>query len=349
MQIGEVIRKYRKNKHLTQEEMASWLGVSTPAVNKWEKGVTQPDIMLLAPIARLLGITLETLLSFHDELTEEEINEIIRDIDGKLDEENYASVFTYAKNILQQYPNCQQLLWQVAVVLDARCMVDDIPNSEIYEEQILEWYERALESGDEKTKRNAADSLFAYYIRKEMYDKAETCLNYFSEEGTERKRKQAVIYSKTNRINEAYKTYEEILFSNYQMLSMVLHALDMMSIGDGDFTKAHYYIEKESSLSRVFEMGTYYEVSCKLELASLEKNVEETLWVVKAMLDSLEQIYGFVNSPLYSHMEFKEVKESFVSGLRDNLLECFRDEEAFGYMVGNAEWENLIRNTASNE
>ena len=55
MAIGDIIRKYRKNKGMTQEEMAACLGVTTPAVNKWEKGNTLPDITLLVPIARLLG------------------------------------------------------------------------------------------------------------------------------------------------------------------------------------------------------------------------------------------------------------------------------------------------------
>ena len=36
MKTGEVIRMYRKNRNLTQEEMASRLGVTAPAVNKWE-------------------------------------------------------------------------------------------------------------------------------------------------------------------------------------------------------------------------------------------------------------------------------------------------------------------------
>ncbi len=40
MQIGKTIRKYRKEKGITQEEMANRLGVTTPAVNKWEKGVS---------------------------------------------------------------------------------------------------------------------------------------------------------------------------------------------------------------------------------------------------------------------------------------------------------------------
>lgn len=63
MKIGDVIKKYRRKLGLTQEEMANRLGVTTPAVNKWENNNTTPDIGLLAPIARLLGITTDTLLS----------------------------------------------------------------------------------------------------------------------------------------------------------------------------------------------------------------------------------------------------------------------------------------------
>ena len=56
MSLGKVIRKYRKIKNLTQEEMAGRLGVTAPAVNKWENENSYPDITLLGPIARLLGI-----------------------------------------------------------------------------------------------------------------------------------------------------------------------------------------------------------------------------------------------------------------------------------------------------
>lgn len=40
MQIGDVIKKYRKEKSITQEEMAKRLGVTAPAVSKWENGVS---------------------------------------------------------------------------------------------------------------------------------------------------------------------------------------------------------------------------------------------------------------------------------------------------------------------
>lgn len=41
MKMNEIIRTRRLEKGLTQEQMANYLGVSAPAVNKWEKGVSQ--------------------------------------------------------------------------------------------------------------------------------------------------------------------------------------------------------------------------------------------------------------------------------------------------------------------
>lgn len=85
MTIGEVIRKHRREKNWTQEEIAGFLGATAPAVNKWENNNTLPDVALLAPIARLLGISTDTLLSFKNELTDEEINAFIRKLNQDLE------------------------------------------------------------------------------------------------------------------------------------------------------------------------------------------------------------------------------------------------------------------------
>ena len=97
MEMGEVIRQYRKKKGLTQEEpsQSPWCD-SAPAVNKWEKGHSHPDILLLAPIARLLDISLDTLFSFEKELTITEINQIIRELDHK-SKTTFEDVFRWAK------------------------------------------------------------------------------------------------------------------------------------------------------------------------------------------------------------------------------------------------------------
>ena len=73
MRINEIIKERRLAKGFTQEQIANYLGVTAPAVNKWEKGTSCPDIVLLPALARLLDTDLNTLLSFQDDLSEKEV------------------------------------------------------------------------------------------------------------------------------------------------------------------------------------------------------------------------------------------------------------------------------------
>ena len=61
--IGKRIASLRKEKGLTQEDLAAALGVSGQAVSKWENDQTCPDISLLPQLAKLLGISVDELLS----------------------------------------------------------------------------------------------------------------------------------------------------------------------------------------------------------------------------------------------------------------------------------------------
>lgn len=62
MKINEIIREKRKALSLTQEQIAEYLGVSTPAVNKWEKGLSVPDADLLVKLADILEVSVAELL-----------------------------------------------------------------------------------------------------------------------------------------------------------------------------------------------------------------------------------------------------------------------------------------------
>ena len=146
MKMGDTIRKYRKEQNMTQEEMANRLGVTPPAVNKWENGNSYPDITLLAPIARLLGISLDTLLSFQSELTKNEIRDIVLEVDAKVKECTYEELFQEIKRYLEKYPNCDELTWQLALILDAHRMFKEVQNPDEYDSFIIECYLRALES-----------------------------------------------------------------------------------------------------------------------------------------------------------------------------------------------------------
>ena len=61
--IGNRISKHRKEKGLTQEELAEKLGVSSQAVSKWENDQSCPDISLLPILCRIFGISTDELLT----------------------------------------------------------------------------------------------------------------------------------------------------------------------------------------------------------------------------------------------------------------------------------------------
>lgn len=61
--LGQRIAELRRQKGLTQEALAEALGVTPPAVSKWENSVTCPDILLLPALAKRLGVTVDALLT----------------------------------------------------------------------------------------------------------------------------------------------------------------------------------------------------------------------------------------------------------------------------------------------
>lgn len=342
MQIGEVIRKYRKEKQMTQEEMAKRLGVSAPAVNKWENGNSFPDITLLVPIARLLEINADTLLSFRENLEDEEINNLVETVKNRLKTDEYAEVFQWVKKKIEEYPNCEHLILWTTQVLDAHRTMHDVPNSQVYDKPIRDYYIRALESDEEDIRNTAAEALFYYYFNSKEYETSEQYLSYFSKENPERKRKLAMIYSRTERKEEAYKVYEELLFGGYQSLSMTFQQMYVLAMEEENLKKAHLLAEKLEQLAQLCEMGEYQAASGKLELAIVEKDVEATLQIVEKMFANVENITAFRESVLYEHMTFREVSEEVQKEIRENLIEMLQDEETFSYMKENERWKTLI-------
>ena len=60
--LGEVLKKHRTDRKMTQEFVAEYLGVSRQAVSKWESGATDPSTSNLMALAKLFGTTPEELL-----------------------------------------------------------------------------------------------------------------------------------------------------------------------------------------------------------------------------------------------------------------------------------------------
>ena len=65
IKLGEKIKSLRKQKNISQEVFAGYLGVSFQAVSKWENGNTMPDVTMIPAIASFFGVSTDELFDFN--------------------------------------------------------------------------------------------------------------------------------------------------------------------------------------------------------------------------------------------------------------------------------------------
>ncbi len=72
-EIGSIIRRYRKENGLTQEQLADKINVTKNRVSNWEQGINRPDADILADICRPLNVSPSNLLGVY--LSSDDLNE----------------------------------------------------------------------------------------------------------------------------------------------------------------------------------------------------------------------------------------------------------------------------------
>lgn len=105
LRIGTKIMELRKAKGLTQEQLAAALGVSAPAVSKWETDNSYPDITLLCPLARALGTNVDDLLTFEEGLSQESLGQYMTEIIELARQGEAASAEEKLRALLHRYPS----------------------------------------------------------------------------------------------------------------------------------------------------------------------------------------------------------------------------------------------------
>lgn len=80
--FADKLKKLRKNKHLTQGELASFLGISASAVGMYEQSRRSPSISDISAIAKFFGVTTDYLLDSQSD--EREVGELINELKNRL-------------------------------------------------------------------------------------------------------------------------------------------------------------------------------------------------------------------------------------------------------------------------
>ncbi len=104
MTIGEKIKALRRQNDMTQEKLAEYLCVSYQAVSKWECGLSNPDLSLIAPLTKLFNISADELLGIteaDDDMTRKKYNSALQKYRTNQD---HNSSYWWAKEASLAYP-----------------------------------------------------------------------------------------------------------------------------------------------------------------------------------------------------------------------------------------------------
>jgi transcriptional regulator with XRE-family HTH domain len=134
--IGTNIAHLRKEMGLTQEAFADYLGVSKPAVSKWESGKSYPDLSLLPIIAAYFNKSVDELIGYEPQMPAEDIKKLYIQLADAFAKEPFTAVYARCRKTIKKYYSCWPLLFSMAELLVNHATQADDPakTAAIYEE-----------------------------------------------------------------------------------------------------------------------------------------------------------------------------------------------------------------------
>ncbi len=139
IQIGKIISTNRKERGVTQEELANHMGVSKPAVSKWESGQSYPDILLLPELASYFNITVDQLIGYEPQLSPEDVRKLYHKLADAFAKESFDKVYEECQEYIKKYFSCWYLQHHMGLLLVNHASLSGSP------ERIKEILEKALE------------------------------------------------------------------------------------------------------------------------------------------------------------------------------------------------------------
>jgi transcriptional regulator with XRE-family HTH domain len=164
--IGDNIKNLRRQKDVTQEELAKYLNVSFQSISKWERGENLPDINILAALSNFFDVSTDELLGMDKQKSSIFCNDFYIAVNRLISEEKYDEAVNKLRSAQKVYPNNTGINSSLAMVLALRDKSSD-------RDEAIGLYQRILGGlQDEKVKTSARTAFFIITKNAMTHEKA---------------------------------------------------------------------------------------------------------------------------------------------------------------------------------
>lgn len=180
IKVGENIKRMRKNKNITQEQLSEVFNVSCAAVSKWETGETYPDITLLFPLAHYFNISIDELMGYDETKIDDEIESILSEYSSLQYQMKYHEASEIIKEARKKYPHNYKVLHRYMFDIAGGLADNDSMVIKENADELEQICDIILQGCiDEKIRLDALTLKAKIYYAKGMTDKSLKLLNQF--------------------------------------------------------------------------------------------------------------------------------------------------------------------------
>lgn len=219
--IGEKLKKLRRERELTQEEVAAALGISFQAISKWERSDGYPDITMLPALANYFKVTVDELIGMNEIAAKDRLDEINREWEENRKNGRHGDNVSLMRDALKIYPNNALLLVQLSASLE-RLGGTELQRREQLRESI-EVQERILRYCEDSEVRgavmfNISDAYFRAGDREKAVEYARKLPNFYK---TRENALAAVLDDDAEKHEVAKEALERIVWSLARQLTVL--------------------------------------------------------------------------------------------------------------------------------
>ncbi len=322
---------------MTQEQLAGILGVSAPAVSKWETDSSYPDITMLCPLARALGTNVDSLLAFEEALSEEELGRQMTEIVEIIRSGRPQEAEERVNGLLHSYPSNINLKYS-AVGTFSLIEMNSPDCSEADQER---WAARRkelsgaiYESGEPAFRLPAISMLVSLALAEEDLDRAEVLLKETLTKAGDFTPLWVQLYLKKGQRDEAVAVVQRQL---YHMVANTRACL-MTMLGENlklEEERVSEICKVFRQMEEIFGLGGGIGVGALAEVYLRQGRREEALRALEEMAEGLANQTGpnpllFAPAISAGMQQPKEFLMVCIRGLQtDECFETIRGEERF--------------------
>jgi len=344
LNIGEVITKKRRAKSWTQEQLANTLGVSTPAVSKWETGATYPDITLLAPIARALNTTIDELLSYQNELSSDDVSKLINEAINTYESKGFDVGWQFCQKLMQEYPNNIPIKFQLGGLFQNFILLKpdfDKEDMLAYYRRAANIYEEVLSSGHPKYTFLATIALAGHYVILNELERAEELLDGLPKSEIDTNLLYPSIYALRGKRDEAIRLTQENIMRYIPIISQALELLCSDAREYGDINKACALAKINFEMAKLFGLCEETAYSCMIKILASQGDMQNALDYFEAYAQYiLELNYDYANRPVFDRLPEQPINISY---LKKVLVQSVLTDEEYAPFKSEIRYQEAIR------